>query len=96
MLYSDFSGGQLEKWLYPNDNLPDAYDAADLAKEKGINNLQVYLDCGGANDPFSDGVQSLNTALQKRGINAEFEMHGGGHSLQLDKTGDYLLFYNGE
>jgi enterochelin esterase-like enzyme len=96
LLYSDFSGKQMEKWLYPNDDMEKVSDAAEFSKEKGFNKLQVYLDCGSVNEPFSDGAQSLYAALQKRGISVKFQMHSGGHSLQLDKIGEYLKFYCGK
>ena len=93
--YSDFSGRQLEQWMYPYDNATKIDDAAAFAKHHGFDRLQVYLDCGGADDPFSQGAQSLYEAFQARGIHAKFQMYEGGHSLRLGQIGEYLLFFSG-
>lgn len=95
LMYSDFSGRQFEKWLYPGSDTDDIYDAAVFAKDKGLDTLLVYLDCGSVNEPFLIGAQSLYDAFIERGISAEFYMHEGGHSLQAGKIGEYLKFYSG-
>lgn len=91
LTWSDFSGGQFDKWLCPDAGPEDASDA----RAGGLDKIPVYLDCGLANDPFSEGAQSLNLALQERGIPVTFSMHDGGHSLQQDKIREYLLFFGG-
>lgn len=91
----DYSGAQLEKWLYPNDNIEEINDVTQFAKEKGFDKLTVYLDAGNSNDPFSVGIQSLYEALQKRGITAEFQLYDGGHTLREDSLKKYLTFYAG-
>ncbi len=91
--YSDFSGGQFEKWLYPDADQEASFDAAAFAGDMGLDKLRVYLDCGRVNDPFSEGAQSLNLALQERGIPVTFSVHDGGHTLQLDKIPEYLQFF---
>jgi enterochelin esterase-like enzyme len=95
LAFSDFSGGQFEKWLYPDAAAEALSDAAAFARAKGLDKIQVYLDCGRVNDPFSEGTQSLNLALKARGIPVTFSIHDGGHSLQLDKIREYLLFFGG-
>ncbi len=95
LMYGDFSGGQLEKWLYPDNNAEEIFETADFIMDKGLDKLQVYIDCGSVNEPFSDGAQSLYGILQKLGISVEFHMHEGGHSLQLGKMEEYLLFFSG-
>jgi enterochelin esterase-like enzyme len=93
LTFSDFSGGQFEKWLYP-DAGPEATSGVEaFTRAKGLDKIQVYLDCGRVNDPFSEGAQSLSLALQERGIPVTFSMHDGGHSLQLDKIREYLQFF---
>ena len=92
--FSDYSGGQFEKWLYPDESPELASDPAALAKAKGLEKIQVYLDCGRVNDPFSEGAQSLNLALQARGVPVAFSMHDGGHSLQNQKILEYLKFFD--
>lgn len=89
----DYSARQLEKWLYPYDNVEELDDIQRFDKEKGLDKLQVYLDAGNENDPFSIGLQSLYDALQQRGIQSEFRLYEGGHSLQKDSIKDYLRFY---
>lgn len=95
VLSNDFSDKQLEKWLFPNDNTDDIDDVAAFAKEKGFTNLNIYLDAGNVNDPFTVGLQSLYEALQLRNINSEFVIFDGGHSLQTSLFEDYLKFYTG-
>lgn len=90
VLYDDYSGSQLEEWLYPNDDINDI-DTFD--KKKGFQNLNVQLDAGNSNDPFAVGLASLHEALLKRGIPSEFELFDGGHTLRRNKIKDYLKFY---
>lgn len=90
---ADFSGKQLEKWLYPNMDPDEIGDIKKFAKKNGLPKLSVYLDAGNSNDPFSEGLKSLCTALQERGVNAQFRLYNGGHSLQTDFFEDYLRFY---
>ncbi|MDF2908374.1 MAG: hypothetical protein K0R34_3695 [Herbinix sp.] len=90
VLYDDYSGSQLEKWLYPNDDIDDI-DA--INRKKGFQNLIVQLDAGNSNDPFAVGLASLHEALLKRGISSEFELFDGGHTLRRNKLKDYLKFY---
>ena len=73
-------------------------DVKKFAKQKDYNKLSVYLDAGDSNDPFTAGVQSLHEALLKRGIQSEYYLYEGGHSLEHNK-GDYrqyLRFYVAE
>ena len=93
---SDYSGTQLEKWLYPDENTDEIADVAKYARKKGFNKLQVYLDWGNENDPFSAGLQSLSDALQKRELKVAFKNYNGGHNLIPEHFPDYLKFYNAE
>lgn len=93
VISADFSDKQLEKWLYPNMDPDEIGDIEKFAKKKGFHKLSVYLDAGNLNDPFSEGLQSLYTALQERGVNVQFKLYNGGHTLQIDSLGDYLRFY---
>jgi enterochelin esterase-like enzyme len=90
VIYEDYSGKQLEEWLYPNDSIDDI---STFDKQKGFQNLQVQLDAGNSNDPFAVGLASLHEALLKRGIPSEFELFDGGHTLRRSKIKDYLRFY---
>lgn len=90
VIYNDYSGSQLEEWLYPNDDIDDI-DTFD--RKKGFQNLSVQLDAGNSNDPFAVGLASLHEALLKRGIPSEFELFDGGHTLRRNKIKDYLKFY---
>ncbi len=89
----DYSDRQLEKWLFPNDNVDELNDIQRYDKDKGFDKLRVYLDAGNENDPFSVGLQSLHEALQQRGISSEFRLYDGGHTLQKDSIKEYLKFY---
>ena len=91
----DFSGRQLEKWLYPNMDPDTIPDVARFAAEKGLINLKVYLEAGNENDPFLNPLQSLHDALLKRGVQSEFVIYDGGHSLDNARrcARDYLRFY---
>jgi len=93
VISSDYSGRQLEEWLFPNDNVDGVADIADFDKEKGLDKLNVFLDAGNSNDPFSVGLQSLYDALQKRGITSEFHLYDGGHTLRVSGVRGYLKFY---
>lgn len=95
VLSNDYSDKQLEKWLFPNDNVDEIDDLVAFAKEKGFTNLNIYLDAGNSNDPFTVGLQSLYEALQLRNIKSKFMIYDGGHSLQTDLIKDYLKFYTG-
>ena len=92
--YSDFSGLQLETWLYPNDDANGIADVYAYDKKKGLSGVRVYLDAGNSNDPFFEAVGSLYEALVKRGIAAEYHPYDGGHSLDHNRGdfGDYLRF----
>lgn len=95
VLSSDYSDKQLEEWLFPNDNFDDIDDITEFDKKKGFDKLSVYLDAGKSNDPFIAGLQSLNDALQKKGIKSEFNLDEGGHTLKAYNIKDYLKFYAG-
>jgi enterochelin esterase-like enzyme len=92
---SDYSGRQLEKWLFPNDNVDEIADIEAFDKQKGLDKLHVYLDCGTAADAFSVGVQSLSECLRTRGVRTEFHQYEGGHDVQyaINNIREYLKFY---
>lgn len=94
IISNDYSDQQLEEWLFPN-NEDEIDDVVTFAKEKGFTNLNIYMDAGNSNDPFTVGLQSLYKALQLRNIESEFIIYDGGHSLQTDLVKDYLKFYTG-
>ncbi len=98
VISSDYSGRQLEEWLFPYDNVNEIADIVEFDKQKGLDKLTVYLNCGTNNDPFLAGLQSLYEALQKRGIPVEFDMYRGGHDLEYSKANinQYLTFYAGK
>lgn len=94
LTYSDFSGDHFERWL--STDPADANKLDGYAKTHGMDMLSIYLDCGGASDPFSAGAASLQDALTARGIVSEFHPHEGGHTLDLSLVDAYLLFYGGK
>lgn len=98
VISSDYSDKQLEEWLFPYDNVSEIADIATFDKEKGLDKLSLYLDCGTNNDPFLQGVRSLNDALKERGIRSEFHEYNGGHDLEHAKMyiKEYLEFYAGK
>ena len=95
MTYSDFSGRELEEWLYPYEDTETA-DIQEIAASKGIDKLDVWLDYGTANDPFSEGIQSLYQALQERGIDSQLHIYEGGHDLHnaMENIEELLAFYS--
>jgi enterochelin esterase-like enzyme len=95
LIYSDFSGTQLEKWLYPGAGKIYAGGVSAFIKEQGLETMQVYLDCGSNGDPFAAGIQSLCEVLRAGGVSVELCEYNGGHSLQDGKVKDYLRFYTG-
>ena len=94
LTYRDFSGDHFERWL--SSDPADAASLPGYAEAHGLDKLSIYLDCGGASDPFSEGAASLYDALVARGIQTEFHPHEGGHSLDPTLVDGYLLFYGGE
>ena len=94
LTYSDFSGDHFERWLSLDP--ADANKLGGYARAHGMDALSIYLDCGGADDPFSAGAASLQEAFAARGINSEFHPHDGGHSLDRSLVDAYLLFYGGK
>jgi hypothetical protein len=93
---SDYSGRQLEAWLFPNDNVEEIPDIAAFDTEKGFGVVRVYLDCGTAGDPFFSGPQSLDACLREKGFRSEFHTFDGGHdkSHAVKDFREYLKFYN--
>lgn len=94
LTFSNFSGGQFEKWLYPDADPDTLNDPAAFTRARGLDKVKVFLDCGVENDPFSKGAQSLNLALQARGIPVTFSVHDGGHSLRPERIPEYLQFFD--
>lgn len=92
---SDYSGTQLERWLFPNEDAGGMHDVVKFARNRNLDRLTVYLDAGTVNDPFTVGVRSLYEALRKRRIPSEFHLYEGGHSLDHNNRdfGPYLRFY---
>ncbi len=91
LTYSDFSDDHFERWL--STNPADASKLDGYVKTHGMDQLSIYLDCGGESDPFSAGAASLQDALTARGIQSEFHPHEGGHALDLSLVDAYLSFY---
>lgn len=91
LTYQDFSGDHFDRWLF--DTIDSAPISTEYATLHGMDQLLIYLDCGGERDPFSVGASSLNAALLQRGISVSFHPHDGGHSLDATLLDDYLLFY---
>lgn len=94
LIYSDFSGDTFEKWLALDPVDPDG-DLSNYAASRGLDQIDIYLDCGGESDTFAKGTASLYDALLARGIRAQFHPHEGGHSLRPDLLEQYLLFFGG-
>lgn len=92
LVYSDFTGDTFEKWL-SFDPLDPEGDLSGYAASRGLDQIDIYLDCGGESDPFAKGTASMYDALLTRGIQAQFHPHEGGHSLRPDFLEQYLLFY---
>lgn len=98
VISSDYSGRQLEEWLFPYDKVDSVPDIVEFDRRKGLDKLTVYLNCGTNNDPFLAGLESLYEALRKREIPVDFEMYKGGHDLEYSKANinKYLMFYAGK
>ena len=61
LTYSDFSGDHFERWL--STDPADANKLDGYAKTHGMDMLSIYLDCGGASDPFSAGAEVVAADL---------------------------------
>jgi enterochelin esterase-like enzyme len=95
LTFGDYSGDELERWLFPGEGGKARLEAPRVDAASGLGELAVYLDAGTVGDPFLERTQSLCAALLARGIAAEFHPYEGGHSLRHAK-GDFrplLAFY---
>jgi len=93
---SDYSGTQLEKWLFPDENTDEIENTEKYARKKGLNKLQIYLEWSNENEPFSVGLQSLCEALEKRKIKVEYKVNDSGHNLVPQNFADYLKYFSGD
>ena len=85
----EYSVAALSDWLFPEEVIPAQ---KDWLASHYLQATHIYLDCGGASDPFSQGIESLASLLQQLGAEVEFSPHQGGHSLRQDRFKTYLTF----
>ncbi|MNO31721.1 Endo-1,4-beta-xylanase Z precursor [compost metagenome] len=83
-------------WLYSSELLREARDPFKLVKNRQLDDLKVYLDCG-TEDALLNKSYLLYELLQSKGIDSQWAPHSGGHddaywSSQLE---NYLIFYSG-
>lgn len=86
--------GDLGKGLYPDDTARRQRDPLYLAKNKALQGLSVYLDCGDK-DSFSEGCNELYKVLKEKGVKAELHIDPGEHNNTYWKAQaeNYILFY---
>lgn len=85
-------------WLYPEESQRKERDPLQLAKEKDLKGLKVYLDCGD-NDyyRFYEGCERLYELLRSEGVEAVYHLKPGSHdgAYWHSNAEEYLLFYAG-
>lgn len=91
--------GNLNEWLYPNDQKRKQRDPIELAKVKDLSGMKVYLDCGRSDSyQFYEGAEALYKVLQDRGVASEYHLNDGQHDSDYwqSHVEDYLKFYAGK
>jgi len=97
-LFVEGSVSGILQWLYPNEDLRKERDPIYIARNKELEALEVYLDCGDKDSyKFYEGCDELYKVLQDKGVESQYHLNSGAHDgayweANLEK---YLLFYAG-
>ncbi|WP_219639257.1 alpha/beta hydrolase family protein [Cohnella sp. CFH 77786] len=85
-----------KEWVLGDRETKKHRDPMELALSENLNNLSVYLDCGGS-DFFAPRAIKLYQLLASRNVQAELHIPRGGHDpgYWMSHVGDYLKFYAG-
>jgi enterochelin esterase-like enzyme len=91
------SPGNAIAWVYPTKELRKERDPMQVAQDKDLKSLKIYLDCG-KQDLRNEGCNSLYKILQSKGVDSQYHLSEGAHdgaywSTNIEK---YLIFYAGK
>ncbi|HOV24978.1 MAG TPA: alpha/beta hydrolase-fold protein [Pseudobacteroides sp.] len=92
----DYSDDAFDSWLYPGETLNSNRDLVKYAREKGLSDIKVFLDCGENDYGIVDDTKKIHEALIKRGISSTCIISEGDHSSEYWAANmeKYLEFYN--
>lgn len=92
----DYSENSFDNWLYSSDTENNSRDPVKFARERGLSDIKVFLDCGKNDYGIVDDTKKIHDALIKRGINSTCFINEGEHSLEYWAANmeKYLEFYN--
>jgi enterochelin esterase-like enzyme len=97
-LFMDELPNRLGPWLYPNEETRKERDPIEIAREKNLSALSVYLDCGDKDSyRFYEGCEKLYGILKENNVKAQYSLNPGEHTGEYWKSHseEYLLFYAG-
>jgi enterochelin esterase-like enzyme len=85
--------------LYQIEVVRQEWDPINIARNKDLSDIEVYLDCG-KNDGYKlfDGCELLYNFLKEKGISVEYHLNSGEHNSAYVKENieKHLLFYAGK
>jgi enterochelin esterase-like enzyme len=92
-LFSSYPDIEIVKWLYSN-GWSKGRNPIELAKNKDLKGLKIYLDCGDKDKLLPDSNE-LEKVLLSRNFSVEKHIGPGDHALiyWMKNMEDYLLFY---
>ncbi|RAU92610.1 esterase [Paenibacillus sp. YN15] len=88
--------GDLQAWLYPDEETRKARDPLSLAETADFEDLTVFLDSGKHDGyRFYEGSELLYNKLLEKGIQVEYHLWDGEHTKNYwsSHTEDYLMFF---
>lgn len=91
----DYSDDSFDTWLYSGEKANNR-DPVEFARDKGLSDIEVFLDCGEKDFGIVDDTRKIHDALIKRGINSICTISEGEHSSEYWAANmeKYLEFYN--
>ena len=97
LFVTDFPDKYVTEWLYPNEQLRKERDPINIAQDKNLATLTIYLDTG-ETDVNVEGCKKLFDILQEKGVKSEYHLFPGTHSRAYcnNYMYNYLLFYGAE
>jgi enterochelin esterase-like enzyme len=92
----DYSEKSFDNWLYSGETVNNSRDPVKYARERGLSDIKVFLDCGENDYGIVDDTRNIHNALIKRGISSTCIISEGEHSQEYWATNmeKYLEFYN--
>lgn len=90
----DYSDNSFDDWLYSGETVNNR-NPVEFAREKGLSDIRVFLDCGENDFGIVDDTRKIHDALMRRGINSTCTISEGEHSTEYWSANmeKYLEFY---